>query len=168
MAYPDAVSHSFSVLAARFRANAEAIKAEFACPVLLWEAVGAVHGETWDKTRAHGGGAPMAGDPQVIKLIKGSSSHNAFALGITVGRVTNNDVALPDDSVSRFHAFFQFDERKKEWTITDAESKNGTFHEEVRLVANQHVPLRDGSRLRFGDMRVQFLLPASFLAMLER
>ena len=57
-----------------------------------------------------------------FEVIKGAL--NAFGLGVTLGRTWNNDLALPDERVSRFHAFFQ--QRDEVWTVTDAGSRNGT------------------------------------------
>src|SRR4051812_21962466 len=51
---------------------------------------------------------------------------NAFQRGVTVGRTSNNDVVLDHLSVSRFHAWFQRDEKSGIWSICDAGSKNGT------------------------------------------
>lgn len=160
------MSQTFSALLARFRANPAAVKAEFQGPVLLWESTAAAQQEAWERTVSHAVGAPRAGDPLVFRLVKANHTQNAFAMGVTVGRVGNNDITLPDDSVSRFHAFFQRDDKSGGWTLTDAESKNGTFLGEQRLEANQHVPLADGAKLRFGDARVEFLLPATLLARL--
>lgn len=157
------MSAQYSSLLTRFHQNPEALKSELQTPMLLWESTGSTNQAEWEKTQAHAAGAPAIGDPLVFPLAKGNHSHNAFALGVTVGRVGNNDIALPDDSVSRFHAFFQYDARRHCWLITDAESKNGTFLEEQRLEANKHVPLVDGARLRFGDARTQFVLAESLI-----
>ena len=75
-----------------------------------------------------------------------------------------NDVSLEDESVSRFHAFFQ--NESGAWTLTDAESKNGTFVETVRLLPNKPYAVRDGMRLRFGDLEVRFLTAESFVKQL--
>lgn len=57
---------------------------------------------------------------------------NAFAMMITVGRAGNNDIILPYDSVSKFHAYFT-QNPDGTWTLTDAKSMNGTFLGERRL-----------------------------------
>lgn len=153
----------YSSLLTRFHQDPEALKSELQTPMLLWESTSSTNQAAWEKTQAHAAGAPGLGDPLVFAIAKANHSHNAFALGVTVGRVATNDVALPDDSVSRFHAFFQYDTKRGCWLVTDAESKNGTFLEGQRLEANKHVPLADGARLRFGDARTQFVLPGSLI-----
>jgi pSer/pThr/pTyr-binding forkhead associated (FHA) protein len=109
----------------------------------------------------------MDGDPRVFQVEKRAESGNAFPLGVTIGRVDSNDLVLADDSVSRFHAFLRFDERDRVWVLTDAESKNGTWVDELKVEPNQSAPLKDGSKLRFGDATLQFFLPPSFVKYLE-
>jgi hypothetical protein len=162
-----ALSDALSLLLVRYRRDPAAFKAGTSVPVLLWETHRSSGGESWEQTREHASGLPLAGDPQVIRVEKAHKAQNAFALGVTVGRVENNDIVVVDDSVSRFHAYFQWDERTHAWLITDAESKNGTWVGEVKLGAG-HTALTDGALLRFGDTRMTFLLPASFFALLER
>jgi pSer/pThr/pTyr-binding forkhead associated (FHA) protein len=85
-------------------------------------------------------------------------------MGITVGRVGTNDVVIDDPSVSRFHAYFQHDERKGGWTLTDADSQNGTRVNGQKTVGHQQ--LEDGAKLTFGDIVTWFLEPERFCAWL--
>ncbi len=74
---------------------------------------------------------------------------------ITVGRTANNDVVVPDISVSKFHAWFQRTATKIE--LGDAGSKNGTRANNVALAPRGAlVPVKIGDRLRFG--RIEFAL----------
>jgi len=57
---------------------------------------------------------------------------NAFAMMVTVGRATNNDIALPYDSISKFHAYFS-NVPGTGWILVDANSMNGTFLEGRQL-----------------------------------
>ena len=50
---------------------------------------------------------------------------NAFTGMITVGRADNNDLVISDGTVSKFHAYFR--RLGQRWTITDANSRNGTM-----------------------------------------
>jgi hypothetical protein len=59
---------------------------------------------------------------------------NAFAMMITVGRAANNDIVLPYDGISKFHAHFT-KAPDGAWTLADAKSTNGTFLEGKRLAA---------------------------------
>ncbi len=55
---------------------------------------------------------------------------NAFAMMVTVGRAANNDIVLPYDGISKFHAYFS---NVGGWVLIDAKSTNGTFVESRRL-----------------------------------
>jgi hypothetical protein len=105
------------------------------------------------------------GEPVVFPVKK--TQENAFGRGITVGRTGNNDVALEDGTVSRFHAWFQR-EGEGGYLLTDAGSKNGTFVEGVRLMPRRACTLNDGARLRFGQVEVMFYLASSFTKVLAR
>lgn len=160
------MSQPLSVVTLRFKTDPASIAAEFQSPVLVWEATSPTQQQSWERTQAHSEIAPFLGESQVFKLIKGNSSHNAFAMGITIGRVMNNDIAISHDSVSRFHAFFQQD-KAGAWTLTDAESKFGTFINEARVEPNKHVPIPDRAVVRFGEAKLHFLLPPSFVEFLK-
>jgi pSer/pThr/pTyr-binding forkhead associated (FHA) protein len=88
----------------------------------------------------------------------------------TVGRAEENEVVLPEMSVSMFHAVFR---RGLRWqyVLNDAGSRNGTF------VNGQPVPGSDegpgvevaaGDELRFGKMRLTFLLAAHLYLLARR
>jgi hypothetical protein len=135
-------------------------------PVLIWELPPAVQEEDFllgttggsDVTR------PSTRDPLVFDVRKVADKSNAFALGITVGRAKNNDIVVADNSVSRFHAYLQ---KAAAWSIVDAESRNGTSVDGMKLTPNQHVTLRDGAALRIGKMEMQFMLPERFISWLK-
>ena len=57
---------------------------------------------------------------------------NAFGMMITLGRAANNDLVIPDDRISKFHAYFRADEGGA-WRIHDANSSNGTFVDGQRV-----------------------------------
>jgi diguanylate cyclase (GGDEF)-like protein len=67
----------------------------------------------------------------------------------SLGRAPENEIQLPDMSVSRCHATLLVDDDGLAW-LTDVGSTNGTFLNGQRLRANQTVGLRDGDRLGFG------------------
>ncbi len=109
---------------------------------------------------------PEVGQKLAYEVRKQSRKLNPFTFGVTVGRVDNNDVALDDKSVSRFHAYLQ--ETKAGWVLVDADSKNGTFLDGRKLSKGEKAPLNDGAKIRFGEVEVDFLLPDSFLALLQQ
>jgi pSer/pThr/pTyr-binding forkhead associated (FHA) protein len=144
---------------------------ELEVPVLLWDAPSgsASRGQTLDLTPSGPAGAFLrGGEAMVFPLRKGPSTNNAFVMGVTVGRTENNDLVLDHSSISRFHAYFLRDSRTKAWTLVDAESKNGTWVGPLKLERGATGMLQDRIRLRFGDVEMTFLEPASFFRHVER
>jgi hypothetical protein len=139
------------------------LRARLPHPVLVWEGplVSPDAAEAWALTSSGVGSArPRAGETFVLSVDKHATRGNAFAMGVTLGRVTTNDVVVDDPSVSRFHAWFQLDARAGQWSVTDADSHNGTWHGGVKL-AGKH-PLVDGQTLVFGQVSMQFFTPEGF------
>jgi pSer/pThr/pTyr-binding forkhead associated (FHA) protein len=116
-----------------------------------------------EQTRAIAAYDPTTGDgraeptddaaPLVLAVRK---TNDTFPSMITVGRTENNDIAIPDVSVSRFHAFFHH--HGKELELADAGSRNGTF------VGAQQLPSKGaamrvslGDTVRFGHLSFQLL-----------
>ncbi len=141
---------------------------EVTVPALVWEVPGVALPDSghWEMTGASGAvSRPRAGEPLVFLVEKSSTpSNNPFAMGVTIGRVESNDVALDDGSVSRFHAWLQKDERTQLWSLTDAESRNGTWVDGKQLAPKQRVTVHDGSTLKLGDVELKFLLPPALKA----
>lgn len=70
-----------------------------------------------------------------------------------MGRDETSDVVLPGDTkVSRLHAELQI--RDDQWLLMDLGSRNGTVVNGRRI--RQH-PLRDGDRLKLGDVSLLFV-----------
>ncbi|MFT3835838.1 MAG: FHA domain-containing protein [Myxococcaceae bacterium] len=139
---------------------------ELDVPVLVWEAgpegpdgkrigVGITQSGYGSVSRA-----PAPGETLVFELRKVAGTNNPFAMGVTVGRIDQNDIGIEDGSVSRFHAYFQ--QTPVGWVICDAESKNGTFVNGRLLVASQKTPVPDGAKVKFGEVEMRFMLPKSF------
>jgi hypothetical protein len=164
------VPTKLAVAAAQFLADPQGFRRQWTVPALLWEtadASGPSEELTWS---THAGGMPQrpeVGDPLLLEVKKGKSALNALGFGITVGRTSNNDVVLFDNTVSRFHAVLSFDEKAGTWRVEDAESQNGTFVNEARLAPRTTVPLTDGTSLRFGAVSLRFLMPEGLVRLLE-
>jgi FHA domain-containing protein len=79
------------------------------------------------------------------------------ASAISVGRRTDNDVALPwDPEVSRVHA--QLEHVGGEWAVVDdGLSRNGTFVNGERVTGRRR--LRDGDRVVFGETPMRYRMP---------
>lgn len=78
-----------------------------------------------------------------------------------VGRSEDNEVFIPDISVSRFHADISYS--KGNWTIEDKNSSNGVFINKERLPLGQRTDLdanEKSIRLGFGDQIVCFFCTA--------
>jgi hypothetical protein len=90
--------------------------------------------------------------PLVLPLRKVQTT---FPSMITVGRTENNDLVIPDEQVSKVHAFFrQYDHHLE---ISDAGSRNGTFVAGRRLESRgASVPVKAQDRVCFGAL--EFIL----------
>ena len=78
---------------------------------------------------------------------------------ITLGRTKNNDVVLPEVTVSRFHAFFK-QSADGRMALQDAGSTNGTaVNGRPVPVQGKGAPiqLKSGDNLRFGSVELTFL-----------
>jgi pSer/pThr/pTyr-binding forkhead associated (FHA) protein len=89
-------------------------------------------------------------------------------MGVTIGRVETNDIILDDGSVSRFHAWLQFDERAQTWSITDAESRNGTWVNGQSCEPRKKVLVPDQAEVRIGSASLRFLLPDALVAFINQ
>ena len=82
-----------------------------------------------------------------------------FPGGTKLGRASDNNVQLPDSSVSRRHALLKVDSDGKA-RLTDLGSTNGTFVNGRRVPMRTTIVLQDGDRLRFGsNVLVKFVRP---------
>jgi predicted component of type VI protein secretion system len=98
-------------------------------------------------------GAPVA--PARLLVVGGPRAGVVIALEkreLTVGRGWDNDLVLPDISVSRRHALLRREGR--EYLLLDRGSGNGTG---VNGRATAWARLRDGDEISFGDSVVQFV-----------
>lgn len=120
--------------------------------------------------RAHAQAAPAPRTPPpsgasqsvVYPLVKRPGG--AYPQQIGVGRTRNADICLEYPEVSKFHAYFMYNDKDRCFTLTDAGATNGTFVDGVRLKANQAATLRDGAKLMFGPHEFTFYLPEGFQA----
>ena len=70
---------------------------------------------------------------------------------ITVGRTPDNDLHLPDNSISSHHAELNLE--AGDYIVTDLESTNGT---RVNGEKAQTSPLRQGDTVRFGNVELLY------------
>ncbi len=157
----------------RYIVDRAALQATLECPILVWTAG---HDSSDDEGMPEhylptGAGQqetrPRAGTAIAFEVKKVAGKVNAFAMGITVGRLDHNDVVVDDSTISRFHAYFQKDERKGTWSLSDADSKHGSFVNGQPVPKQQRVPLASGCQVRFGAVTMQFYTAEGFLAYLD-
>lgn len=91
---------------------------------------------------------------------------NAFPMGVTVGRTENNDVCLTDNTVSRFHGWFQ-QSPSGDWLYFDANSKIGTWVNGERLASGAPFAMPAVARIRFGTLELFYLTPESLFEYLQ-
>jgi serine/threonine protein kinase len=98
--------------------------------------------------------------PSGYELIINTPGHPASHVpltqsNITLGRNTDNDIVLPAEGVSRYHAKLQA--TSLGWEVIDLGGINGTFVNDSRLRAEDPTPLKPGDRLRIGpyDLMLQ-------------
>ena len=167
-----------------FAQSAGVLHASLDAPVLLWEAPTAGGRSQLKKPDAHikarrrmptERGIPIMdeadlpplpavakNEPLVLQILKTLGSVNAFAMGVTVGRIDTNDIMLDDPTVSRFHAWFDH-ERASGWGLVDASSIHGTWIGSVRVQPGLRTLIPDQTPIRFGGVEVVFLLARTLL-----
>ncbi len=87
---------------------------------------------------------------------------------VSIGRTANNDVVLPERSISKFHAFFP---NPVEPLIHDGGSFNGTFVNGEKVCergAGPATKLEAGDTLKMGILSLTFFDLSSFLRLVQR
>lgn len=80
----------------------------------------------------------------------------SFPDRITIGRTSNNDLAISDHSISRLHAYVKL--QGASWVVADAGSKNGSWLRGEPLEPRREKPIRSREVLRLGDVDLTFYL----------
>jgi hypothetical protein len=80
---------------------------------------------------------------------------------LRIGRGVDADVMVPFETVSRTHAQLTRDASGR-YTVMDIGSKNGTFVNGQEIPPHQATELKDGDRLRLGNVEGVFHGAASF------
>jgi hypothetical protein len=108
-----------------------------------------------EETLPHGRETPTGNwNLEVYPLTKKAGA--SFPDRITIGRTSNNDIVIPDGSVSRLHAYVRRDGQS--WVVADAGSKNGSWLSSVQLIARKERPISSRAELRLGDVDLTFYL----------
>lgn len=94
----------------------------------------------------------------VVPLTRRAGPERPFEERVTVGRTRNSDIVLRDPSVSKFHAWFQCDERER-YFLFDSTSRNGTFVEGNRVLPQSPLEVPPGAQMLFASIAVTLTTP---------
>jgi hypothetical protein len=86
-----------------------------------------------------------------VLLRKRAGGDTAYKERISVGRARNKDIVLRHPSVSKFHGWFEVDERGT-FYFTDADSKNRTRVNGATLFSRERSGVQSGDTIRFGSV----------------
>jgi pSer/pThr/pTyr-binding forkhead associated (FHA) protein len=76
---------------------------------------------------------------------------------ITIGRELDNDVAIPKETVSGFHATIEY--KNGYFHLEDQRSANGTRLNDRKIEAYQPIRLKSGDRIKFDIYEFTFFIP---------
>lgn len=88
----------------------------------------------------------------------------SFPDRITIGRTSNNDIVIPEHSVSRLHAYIR--PQGAGFVLADAGSKNGSWLQGAKLAPRKEQPLVSGAIVRVGDVDLTFYQALELFALL--
>lgn len=103
----------------------------------------------------------------VYPVRKRAESALAF---VSIGRLAGNDIAIRDDTISKFHAYMKPDASGMFALLQDGRSRNGTFVDGARVARRGEgdpMQLRTGQHVRFGSVSMSFLDAASVLQLVR-
>jgi len=135
----------------------EAFCSELEFPVLIYEHPRSGLNFNWGQTRltTQRKDAPLARELisrghqlPVMRLAKRTMGPEGQ---VRLGRSDDNDLVIPDETVSSRHAVFQAHGNGDTVSLQDLASMNGTHVNNSRLVVGKSVVLFDGDVLAFGD-----------------
>jgi FHA domain len=103
-------------------------------------------------------GAPLALVHRVFPVVK---APHAPAGPVSLGRTPENDVSIPEYSISKRHCLFDLSDGVM--SLTDAGSTNGTLINGSAVDATTPVPLCGGEIITLGRFAFLYETPAGFL-----
>lgn len=88
-------------------------------------------------------------------------------IGISVGRVDNCKVCLPDSAVSKMHASFKLNAQGA-WELADVDSTNNTRINGLEISSNKAITLKNSDGITFADVyHCTFFTPEGFQSYLK-
>ena len=94
---------------------------------------------------------------RVFPVVKGK---NAIPGPVSIGRTSDNDVAIPEYTISTRHCILAL--VGGQYRLTDLGATNGTMVNDVSLIPRKPYVLRGGETLRMGRFTFLFHLPRGF------
>lgn len=104
---------------------------------------------------------PVAGEGLALVLLPGLQGQ------CTLGRGPPCDLIINDGTLSTRHLQLRM-RGPEEWELLDLGSKNGTWVDGVRLIGDAPLPLKDGSSVQAGQVRLSYYAPAGMHGRLLR
>ena len=86
----------------------------------------------------------------------GSPSTPLNTVSVSIGRDSSNDIVIPIDAISSFHATIEY--KSGYYYLEDHRSTNGTFLNDERIKENTPVRLKSGDKINFAIYEFRFLL----------
>jgi len=94
----------------------------------------------------------------IFPIVK--TNKNPFLKKITVGRTSLQDILIQEMTISKFHAYFSFDEEGN-YYLSDNNSTNGTFVNDNKVNTDEHILLNDKDIISFSNSKFIFYFPES-------
>lgn len=89
-----------------------------------------------------------------LEMLDGNATRHPLQMtNVRIGRHSDNDVCLQNDSISRRHAVLHYDADSKHFKITDLGTENGVIVNKVRQTNHD---LNDGDLIELGEVRLRF------------
>lgn len=107
--------------------------------------------------------SPERGHDRGVAVLQKRAGSNAFRMMVTIGRAKNNDVQIPCDDVSKFHAYVLNNPKEETPQFADAGSTFGSEVDGERLKPRVPLPLVSGMQIQIGSVHVACYSPQGFL-----
>ncbi len=97
-----------------------------------------------------------------LETLDGDASRHALrTTNVRVGRHRDNDICLPNDSISRRHAVLHYNADTRRFVITDLGGGNGVIVNKTKYKSRE---LNDGDTVELGEVRLRFRAETEFMA----
>jgi FHA domain len=100
---------------------------------------------------------PTSLDGRVFPVVKG---HNSAPGPVSIGRTSDNDLAIPEYTISTHHCLIAL--VAGEYRLTDMAATNGTLVDGVRLMPRKPCRLNGSETVCMGRLNLLFHLPLGF------